>query len=210
MSTVTLPAPKDVRDMLAGLVGRNVTVSPGAPVTPTADKPVSVAVYVAPDMSINALCVMDLAASRRRGCPHLVKVGRIVKREPGLRNEHFRIVHRRWMPMRVVAPDEQLAAVVEQHAHRSSSRRRVGCAQRAIGVSEVLDRPVAHLPNSRPACHDSAAEQRAARADLGAQRVEIPDNQPRRERRIAGGHVGREVECAAHGIVPVQRPLRAA
>jgi hypothetical protein len=63
MSTVTLPAPKDVRDMLAGLVGRNVTVSPGAPVTPTADKPVSVAVYVAPDMSINALCVMDLAAS---------------------------------------------------------------------------------------------------------------------------------------------------
>ena len=63
MSTVTLPAPKDVRDMLAGLVGRNVTVSPGAPVTPTPDKPVSVAVYVAPDMSINALCVMDLAAS---------------------------------------------------------------------------------------------------------------------------------------------------
>ena len=63
MSTVTLPAPKDVRDMLAGLVGRNVTVSPGAPVTPTADKPVSVAVYVAPDMSVNALCVMDLAAS---------------------------------------------------------------------------------------------------------------------------------------------------
>ena len=63
MSTVTLPAPKDVRDMLEGLVGRNVTVSPGAPVTPTPDKPVSVAVYVAPDMSINALCVMDLAAS---------------------------------------------------------------------------------------------------------------------------------------------------
>jgi hypothetical protein len=63
MTTVTLPAPKDVRDMLAGLVGRNVTVSPGAPVTPTEDKPVSVAVYVAPDMSINALCVMDLGAS---------------------------------------------------------------------------------------------------------------------------------------------------
>ena len=67
MSTVTLPAPKDVRDMLAGLVGRNVTVSPGAPVTPTADKPVSVAVYVAPDMSINALCVMDLGASAYTG-----------------------------------------------------------------------------------------------------------------------------------------------
>ena len=63
MSTVTLPAPKDVREMLEGLVGRPVVVSPGAPVTPTADRPVSVAVYVAPDMSVNALCVMDLAAS---------------------------------------------------------------------------------------------------------------------------------------------------
>ena len=63
MSTVLLPAAKDVRDMLAGLVGRNVTVSPGAPVTPAPDRPVSVAVYVAPDMSVNALCLMDLGAS---------------------------------------------------------------------------------------------------------------------------------------------------
>ena len=63
MSTVLLPAPKDVREMLEGLVGRTVVVSPGAPVTPAADRPVSVAVYVAPDMSVNALCLMDLAAS---------------------------------------------------------------------------------------------------------------------------------------------------
>ena len=63
MSTVLLPAPKDVRDMLAGLVGRNVTVSPGAPVTPTPDRPVAVAVYVAPDMSVNALCLLDLGAA---------------------------------------------------------------------------------------------------------------------------------------------------
>ena len=67
MTTVTLPAPKDVRDMLAGLVGRNVTVSPGAPVTPAPDRPVSVAVYVAPDMSVNALCLMDLGASAYTG-----------------------------------------------------------------------------------------------------------------------------------------------
>ena len=40
-----------------------VAVSPGAPVTPTPDRPVSVAVYVAPDMSVNALCLMDLGAS---------------------------------------------------------------------------------------------------------------------------------------------------
>ena len=35
--TVQLPAPKDVRDMLTGLVGKPVGVNPGAPVTPTPD-----------------------------------------------------------------------------------------------------------------------------------------------------------------------------
>jgi hypothetical protein len=67
MSTVVLPAPKDVRDMLAGLVGRNVTVAPGAPVTPAPDRPVSVAVYVSPEMAVNALCLMDLGASAYTG-----------------------------------------------------------------------------------------------------------------------------------------------
>jgi hypothetical protein len=33
--TVEAPAAKDVKDMLSGLVGKPVTVSPGAPVTPT-------------------------------------------------------------------------------------------------------------------------------------------------------------------------------
>ena len=65
--TVQLPAAKDVRDMLSGLVGKPVSVNPGAPVTPTADKPVSVAVYVDPYMAINALCVMDLGASAYTG-----------------------------------------------------------------------------------------------------------------------------------------------
>ena len=64
---VALPAAKDVRDLLAGLVGKDVTVSPGAPVTPEPGKPVSVAVYVDPHMAINALCVMDLAASAYTG-----------------------------------------------------------------------------------------------------------------------------------------------
>jgi hypothetical protein len=67
VTTTLLPAAKDVRDMLAGLVGRNVTVSPGAPVTPSPDRPVAVAVYVAPDMSVNALCLMDLAAAAYTG-----------------------------------------------------------------------------------------------------------------------------------------------
>ena len=63
MSTVLLPAAKDVRDMLSGLVGKEIAVSPGAPVTPEPNRPVTVAIYTAPDMSVNALCVMDLGAS---------------------------------------------------------------------------------------------------------------------------------------------------
>jgi hypothetical protein len=63
MTTVLLPAAKDVRDMLSGLVGKDVTVSPGAPVTPEPNRPVTVAIYTAPDMSVNAVCVMDLGAS---------------------------------------------------------------------------------------------------------------------------------------------------
>jgi hypothetical protein len=65
--TVQLPAAKDVRDMLTGLVGKPVAVGPGVPVTPTPGKPVSVAVYVDPYMAINALCVMDLGASAYTG-----------------------------------------------------------------------------------------------------------------------------------------------
>ncbi len=67
MSTVVLPAAKDVKDMLTGLVGKPVAVNPGAPVTPTPKSPVSVAVYVDPGMAVNALCVMDLAASAYTG-----------------------------------------------------------------------------------------------------------------------------------------------
>jgi len=65
--TVPLPAAKDVRDMLTGLVGKPVTVTPGAPVTPAPDRPVAVAVYVDPQMSVNALCLMDLGASAYTG-----------------------------------------------------------------------------------------------------------------------------------------------
>jgi hypothetical protein len=65
--TVQLPASKDVRDMLTGLVGKPVAVNPGAPVTPTPDKPVAVAVYVDPQMAINALAVLDLGAAAYTG-----------------------------------------------------------------------------------------------------------------------------------------------
>ena len=65
--TIALPASKDVRDMLTGLVGKPVAVNPGAPVTPAPGKPVAVAVYVDPQMAINALCVMDLGAAAYTG-----------------------------------------------------------------------------------------------------------------------------------------------
>ncbi|MGY1724818.1 hypothetical protein [Blastococcus sp. SYSU DS0533] len=64
---VQLPAAKDIRDMLTGLVGKPVNVSPGAPVTPTPEKPVAVAVYVDPQMAVNALCLMDLGAAAYTG-----------------------------------------------------------------------------------------------------------------------------------------------
>jgi hypothetical protein len=67
VSTVLLPAAKDVRDMLAGLVGKPVAVSPGAPVTPAPNRPVAVAVYVDPQMAVNALCLMDLGAAAYTG-----------------------------------------------------------------------------------------------------------------------------------------------
>jgi hypothetical protein len=64
---MVLPAAKDVRDMLTGLVGKDVAVSPGAPVTPTPSQPVAVAVYVDPHLAVNALCVLDLGAAAYTG-----------------------------------------------------------------------------------------------------------------------------------------------
>ncbi len=63
MSTTVLPAPKEVRDLLEGLVGRPVTVAPGDPVTPSDRRPAALAVYVDPHLSTNAVCVLDLGAA---------------------------------------------------------------------------------------------------------------------------------------------------
>lgn len=65
--TVPLPTLKGVRDMLTGLVGKPVSVTPGDPVTPAPDRPVAVAVYVDPYMNVNALCLMDLGAAAYTG-----------------------------------------------------------------------------------------------------------------------------------------------
>ncbi len=56
-----LPTPKDVRDLLEGLLGRDVTVGPGAPVTPTPSRPAAVAVYIDPASRVTAICLVDLS-----------------------------------------------------------------------------------------------------------------------------------------------------
>ena len=53
-----LPTAKDVRDLLEGLFGKEVVVSPGDPVSLN-DKP-AVAVYVDPTMATTALVLVDL------------------------------------------------------------------------------------------------------------------------------------------------------
>jgi hypothetical protein len=63
MTTTVLPAPKEVRELLEGLVGRPVTVAPGDPVTPSEKRAAALAVYVDPQLATNAVCVMDLGAA---------------------------------------------------------------------------------------------------------------------------------------------------
>jgi CheY-like chemotaxis protein len=58
-----LPAAKDVREMLAALLARPVTVHAGARVRPTPENPVSLAVYVDQHRSVNVVCLMDLKLS---------------------------------------------------------------------------------------------------------------------------------------------------
>lgn len=58
LAPAILPAPKDVRDLLEGLLGKDVTVSPGDPVS--LNDGAALAVYVDPQLSTNAVCVVDV------------------------------------------------------------------------------------------------------------------------------------------------------
>ncbi|MCW2677333.1 MAG: uncharacterized protein JWR70_2373 [Modestobacter sp.] len=53
-----LPAPKNVRDLLEGLLGKDVTVAPGDPVS--LNDGAALAVYVDPQLSTNAICLIDV------------------------------------------------------------------------------------------------------------------------------------------------------
>lgn len=56
-----LPAPKEVRDVLTDLLGKDVKVTTGVPVTSSPSHPVTVAVYVDDSLSTIAVALLDVA-----------------------------------------------------------------------------------------------------------------------------------------------------
>jgi len=61
--TVHLPQPKQLRDLLVDLLGREATLSPAPPFAPGPATPASVAMYVDDSLRIRALIACDLAFS---------------------------------------------------------------------------------------------------------------------------------------------------
>lgn len=73
---IHLPQPKQLRDLLGDLLGREVTLSPTTPFAPGPDTPASVAVYVDDSLRICALIACDLTFSAHAGAAiGLVPVG---------------------------------------------------------------------------------------------------------------------------------------
>lgn len=71
-----LPAPKEIRDLLTELLGREVAVSPSAPLAATPRNPCTVGVYVDDSLQVVALVVTDLPLSAYVGAAiGLVPVG---------------------------------------------------------------------------------------------------------------------------------------
>lgn len=62
-----LPAPKEIRDLLVDLLGREVTLTSAPPLAPTSAQPCSIGVYVDDHLQMAALVVADLAFSARAG-----------------------------------------------------------------------------------------------------------------------------------------------
>jgi len=58
-----LPAIKEIRDLLADLLGRDIDLSPTTPLAPSSKNPTSVGVYVDDALQVTAVVVCDLAFS---------------------------------------------------------------------------------------------------------------------------------------------------
>ncbi len=67
MDPMHLPHPKQLRDLLTDLLGREVEVSPGNPLAPSAEAPATFSVYVDDSLSICSLILVDLGLSARAG-----------------------------------------------------------------------------------------------------------------------------------------------
>ncbi|GAA1957761.1 hypothetical protein GCM10009798_16510 [Nocardioides panacihumi] len=62
-----LPLPKQIKDLLEGLLGRDVTLTPSAPFAPGPNAPASIAVYVDDSLRITSLVACDLKLSSYAG-----------------------------------------------------------------------------------------------------------------------------------------------
>lgn len=68
LGTTHLPTPLEVRDLLTGLLGRDVSLQPGSPLAPRPADPVSIATYVDDSLIIRATVACDLELSAALGC----------------------------------------------------------------------------------------------------------------------------------------------
>lgn len=76
MSASHLPVPKQIRDLLAELLDREVTLSPSTPLAPTPKNPCTIGVYVDDLLQVTSLIVFDLGLSAHAGAAiGLVPVG---------------------------------------------------------------------------------------------------------------------------------------
>ncbi|HWJ81092.1 MAG TPA: hypothetical protein VNS55_02545 [Nocardioides sp.] len=64
---VHLPQPKQLKDLLTDLLGRDVSLSPTTPYAPGPSDPVTLATYVDDSLNIVALIACDLGFSARAG-----------------------------------------------------------------------------------------------------------------------------------------------
>jgi len=60
---IHLPQPKQVKDLLGELLGRDVTLTPATPYAPGPDEPTSIALYVDDRLNIVAVIACDLKLS---------------------------------------------------------------------------------------------------------------------------------------------------
>lgn len=62
-----LPQPKQLKDLLADLLGRDVTLSPTTPYAPGVDEATSIALYVDDHLNVVAVIACDLSFSAHAG-----------------------------------------------------------------------------------------------------------------------------------------------